>query len=191
MIFLVLIVTDAALDSKNIKKEFLQAQSEKKKVLPCFHRDASESNIEKWGLNKLHGVIFSNEYVLAREVYSEVHRMFGLKHTQDLKPTQEEKEKTPEEEEESKFIIKKKGSSPSAKYNKASMEKAGIEALQMLMKEKTKEAARGKTRPSANVPDPQTSKMEDGFWVCRICGVKSLSDEEHEDHYRAVHHFGP
>src|SRR5215207_7039567 len=68
------IVTYGALQSPNVENEFSQAQREKKKVIPCFHRNVREDDI-KWGLNKIQGVEFTDKYELARDLYSKIARI--------------------------------------------------------------------------------------------------------------------
>jgi hypothetical protein len=45
----------------------LQAQREKKIIIPCFHRTVIGSDI-KWGLDKIQGVEFDDKYELARNI---------------------------------------------------------------------------------------------------------------------------
>jgi hypothetical protein len=67
----VVIVTHGALKSPHVEREVLQAQKEKKTVLPCFHRSVIDSDI-KWGLNDIQGVEFTNEFQLARDLHSKI-----------------------------------------------------------------------------------------------------------------------
>ena len=60
----VIIVTNGALQSPHVEVEVLQAQKEKKTIIPCFHRSVIDSDI-KWGLNDIQGVEFTNEFQLA------------------------------------------------------------------------------------------------------------------------------
>ena len=48
----------------DVENEVLQVQKEYKKIIPCFHRTLRDNEI-KWGLNKIQGIKFSNEYDLA------------------------------------------------------------------------------------------------------------------------------
>jgi hypothetical protein len=66
----VVIVTYGALDSPNVEREVLQAQREKKTIIPCFRTELGESERAKWGLNKIEGVEFDDKYELARNLYS-------------------------------------------------------------------------------------------------------------------------
>jgi TIR domain len=65
----VVIVTHGALQSPHIENEVLQAQREKKRIIPFLHRSVIHSEI-KWGLNKIQGVEFEDKYELARNLYS-------------------------------------------------------------------------------------------------------------------------
>jgi hypothetical protein len=67
----VVIITHAALRSTEIEKEVLQAQREKKKIIPCIHRDVSYDEI-KWNLKSLQGVEFQDKYELSRVLYSKI-----------------------------------------------------------------------------------------------------------------------
>ena len=49
----------------------MQAQREKKIIIPCFHKNVRVDDI-KWGLNKIQGIEFSDKYELARELYSKI-----------------------------------------------------------------------------------------------------------------------
>ncbi|MFZ0515121.1 MAG: hypothetical protein WAM14_26225 [Candidatus Nitrosopolaris sp.] len=51
----VVIVTCRALGSPNVETEVLQAQREKKTVIPRLHKVVKRGEI-KWGLNKIQGV---------------------------------------------------------------------------------------------------------------------------------------
>jgi hypothetical protein len=67
----VVIVTGAALRSTEVEKEVLLAQRENKKIIPCIYRGIRKDKI-KWGLEKIQGVEFTNEYQLARDLYSKI-----------------------------------------------------------------------------------------------------------------------
>ena len=67
----VVIVTDGALQSSYIENEILQAQREKKTIIPCFHRTIVNNEI-KWGLSRIQGVEFDDRYELARNLYSKI-----------------------------------------------------------------------------------------------------------------------
>ena len=69
--FFVVIVTYGALKSPHVAKEVLQAQREKKIIIPCFHKNVRVDDI-KWGLNKIQGIEFSDKYELERELYSKI-----------------------------------------------------------------------------------------------------------------------
>ena len=56
----VVIVTDGALQSPHVEREVLQAQREKKKIIPCFLRGINPNKI-KWGLEKIQGIEFTND----------------------------------------------------------------------------------------------------------------------------------
>ena len=60
----VVIVTYGALHSSHVEREVLQAQKDNKKIIPCFFRNINPNKI-KWGLEKIQGVEFTNEYQLA------------------------------------------------------------------------------------------------------------------------------
>lgn len=67
----VIIVTYGALQSVHVENEILQVQREKKKIIPCFHRDVRRDDI-KWGLEKIQGIEFTDKYGLARSLYSKI-----------------------------------------------------------------------------------------------------------------------
>src|ERR687897_1154782 len=67
----VIIITYGALQSPHVKNEYLQAQREHKRIIPCFHKDVGEGDIT-WGLSKIQGVEFTDKYELARDLYAEV-----------------------------------------------------------------------------------------------------------------------
>ena len=67
----VVIVTYGALQSPHVEREVLQAQREKKIILPCFHRGVINNDI-KWGLEKIQGVEFDDKYELARNLHSKI-----------------------------------------------------------------------------------------------------------------------
>ena len=67
----VVIVTYGALQSPHVEKEVLQAQKEKKIIIPCFHRTVIGSDI-KWGLDEIQGVEFDDKYELARNIQSKI-----------------------------------------------------------------------------------------------------------------------
>ena len=67
----VVIVTYGALYSPNVGNEVLQAQREKKRIIPCFYSEVKQSDI-KWGLNKIQGVQFYGEFELARNLFSKI-----------------------------------------------------------------------------------------------------------------------
>jgi hypothetical protein len=67
----VVIVTNGALQSPHVETEILQAQKEKKRIIPCFHRSVRNNNI-KWALNKIQGVEFEDKFELARNLYSKI-----------------------------------------------------------------------------------------------------------------------
>jgi hypothetical protein len=67
----VIIITQATLRSTEVEKEVLQAQREKKKIIPCIHRDVSYDEI-KWNLKSIQGVEFQDKYELSRILYSKI-----------------------------------------------------------------------------------------------------------------------
>lgn len=67
----VVIVTYGALESQHVANEVLQAQRENKTIIPCFHRTVINSDI-KWGLERIQGVEFNNEFQLARDLHSKI-----------------------------------------------------------------------------------------------------------------------
>ena len=44
--FFIIMITHAALRSKEVEKEVLQAQRENKTIIPCIHRDVSHGEIK-------------------------------------------------------------------------------------------------------------------------------------------------
>jgi hypothetical protein len=79
----VMIVTNGALQSPHVETEILQAQRDKKRIIPCFHRSVRNNDI-KWGLNKIQGVEFEDKFELARNLYSKITSQNGKK---PLEPT--------------------------------------------------------------------------------------------------------
>ena len=69
--FFVVIVTYGALQSPHVENEVLQAQKEKKIIIPCFHRTVIGNDI-KWGLDNIQGVEFDDKYELARNIQSKI-----------------------------------------------------------------------------------------------------------------------
>ena len=67
----VVIVTYGALQSPHVENEVLQAQREKKKIIPCIHRTITDNSI-KWGLNKIQGIEFDDKFELARNLYAKI-----------------------------------------------------------------------------------------------------------------------
>jgi hypothetical protein len=67
----VVIVTYGALQSPHVKSEVLQAQNEKKTIIPCFHKSVVDSDI-KWKLNEIQGVEFDDRHELARNLHSKL-----------------------------------------------------------------------------------------------------------------------
>ena len=59
--FFVVVITYASLRSQEVEKEVLQAQKEKKKIIPCIYTGIRKDMI-KWGLEKIQGVKFTTEY---------------------------------------------------------------------------------------------------------------------------------
>jgi hypothetical protein len=84
----VVIVTHGALQSPHVENEVLQAQREKKRIIPCFHRSVIHSEI-KWGLNKIQGVEFEDKYELARNLYSKI--AYGMQGRGSMRINQREK----------------------------------------------------------------------------------------------------
>jgi len=73
----VIIVTYGSLHSEHVEREVQQAQKENKKIIPCFFRGINPDKI-KWGLEKIQGVEFTNEYQLARDLYSKIDIETGI-----------------------------------------------------------------------------------------------------------------
>ena len=65
----VVIITHGSLVSPHVEKEVLQAQRDKKRIIPCVHRNVELRSVGyangKWGLEKIQGIEFNNEYDLA------------------------------------------------------------------------------------------------------------------------------
>jgi hypothetical protein len=61
------------LNSTHVQNEVLQAQSGRKRIIPCIHRRVIRSDM-KWGLNKIQGVEFDDRFELARNLYSKILR---------------------------------------------------------------------------------------------------------------------
>jgi tetratricopeptide (TPR) repeat protein len=67
----VTIVTHGSLHSPHVEREVLQAQKEKKTIIPCFHRSVTNRAI-KWGLEKIQGVEFDDKFELARDLFLKI-----------------------------------------------------------------------------------------------------------------------
>ena len=67
----VVIVTHGALQSSHVEREVLQAQKEKKTIIPCFHRSVT-NRVMKWELYKIQGVEFSVKQELARDLFDKI-----------------------------------------------------------------------------------------------------------------------
>jgi hypothetical protein len=67
----VIMITYGALHSPHVENEVLQAQREKKKIIPCFYRNVIDRDI-KWGLSNIQGVEFEDKWELARNLYSKI-----------------------------------------------------------------------------------------------------------------------
>jgi hypothetical protein len=91
----VVIVTPGALQSPHVENEVLQAQREKKRIIPCFHRNVSASDI-KWELDKIQGVRFEDRYELARNLYSRVSKIASKQ--REKEPVKEPLKATPTKE---------------------------------------------------------------------------------------------
>jgi hypothetical protein len=63
----VVILTHDSLTSPYIEKEILFAQKENKTIIPCLYEDIEYNDI-KWGLEKIQGIKFSDEYKLTRRL---------------------------------------------------------------------------------------------------------------------------
>jgi hypothetical protein len=72
----VVIITHGSLASPHVEKEVLQAQGDKKRIIPCVHRNVTLRNVEnansKWGLEKIQGIEFNDKYDLARDLYLKI-----------------------------------------------------------------------------------------------------------------------
>ena len=72
----VVIITHGSLASPHVEKEVLQAQRDKKRIIPCVHRNVELRGVgyanSKWGLEKIQGIEFNNEYNLARDLYLKI-----------------------------------------------------------------------------------------------------------------------
>jgi hypothetical protein len=67
----IVIVTFAALKSSEVEKEVLQALKKNKKIIPCVYRGIKINQL-KWDLGKFQGIVFKDEYALAREIYQKI-----------------------------------------------------------------------------------------------------------------------
>ena len=67
----VVILTPDALSSTYVEQEVLQAQKEKKIIVPCIH-EYVEYNEIKWGLQENQGIEFSDKYELALNLYPRI-----------------------------------------------------------------------------------------------------------------------
>jgi|SRR5215212_2065781 len=65
----VVIITQGALQNLRVEREVLQAQREKKRIIPCFHENVSRSDIKwEWELDEIQGFEFSDKYDLIRKL---------------------------------------------------------------------------------------------------------------------------
>ena len=72
----IVIITHGSLISPHVEKEVLLAQQDKKRIIPCVHRNVQLRGVgyanNKWGLEKIQGIEFNNEYNLARDLYLKI-----------------------------------------------------------------------------------------------------------------------
>jgi molecular chaperone DnaK len=80
--FFVIIVTLAAIRSAEVEKEVLQAIREKKRIIPCLHKDVINKDT-RWGLNRYQGIPFLDKYNLARDLFSKIEREQEIKKETD------------------------------------------------------------------------------------------------------------
>ena len=64
----VVILTPDSLGSNHVENEVLEAQRENKIIVPCIHEYVNYNEL-KWGLDKIQGIEFSNEYQLVLNLY--------------------------------------------------------------------------------------------------------------------------
>ncbi len=74
----IVIITHASLKSPHVEKEVLQAQRDKKTIIPCVHgnvelRSVEHTNIQ-WGLEKIQGIKFDTADQLVRDLFLEIER---------------------------------------------------------------------------------------------------------------------
>lgn len=70
----VALITYGSLQSPHVEKEVLQAQNEKKKIIPCIQKEVSYTDV-KWGLDEIQGIEFDDKYDLARKLYLKIARI--------------------------------------------------------------------------------------------------------------------
>jgi hypothetical protein len=92
----VVILTHGALHSSYVEREVLQAQKEKKTIIPCFLRSVRRDKI-KWGLEKIQGIEFDDRYELVRELYLRVNTDDYIPNNQVKKNTSNSNSKSLEE----------------------------------------------------------------------------------------------
>lgn len=63
----VVIITHGSLVSHHVEKEVLQAQGDKKRIIPCIHQNVMLRTLlpKMWGLEKIQGIEFIDKYDLA------------------------------------------------------------------------------------------------------------------------------
>ena len=72
------ILTPDALSSSYVESEVLQAQRKKKIIVPCMHEYINYNEI-KWGLDKIQGIEFLNEYQLVLNLYQRIKNYEDIK----------------------------------------------------------------------------------------------------------------
>ena len=115
----VVIVTHGALYSPHVEREVLQAQKEKKTIIPCFHRTVIDSDI-KLGLNKIQGVEFDDRHELARKLHSEIVNTIRKNENKSLYKDNEGKKNSELQGEKVAVYIDKKDKLPFTKKDKYS-----------------------------------------------------------------------
>jgi TIR domain-containing protein len=78
----VVIITHGSLVSSHVEKEVLQAQRDKKRIIPCIHQNVMLRSLfpRMWGLEKTQGIQFLDKYDLSRDLYLKIEKYENKDH---------------------------------------------------------------------------------------------------------------
>lgn len=62
-----IIITYGALESKQVKEEFLEAKTLQKRIIVCRYSEVEEEKLKKWGLDEMQGIEFETKEDIIRK----------------------------------------------------------------------------------------------------------------------------